>query len=136
MFKSALYLAVIGAILLQNAAAFNSLSLSALPACSLRSKPSICGVSSIYGADESSHNNHKGVLTKLASISDQSVSVPFPSSSLLDNLWGNLQRIQVHSNLKLPISSLCTYLALLNRMFLLDKHNNLRTMNRPLHGFS
>jgi hypothetical protein len=96
MFKSVLYLLVLAAILLQTAA-FNSLSLGALRGCSRRSSPRICLVRSIYGADESSFNSQKGILTKLASISDQSVYVHFPSSSLLDNLWGNLHSIQVHS---------------------------------------
>jgi hypothetical protein len=95
MIKNALYLVILGAILLQTTSAFNSMRLNALRGYSHRSKPSICVVSSIYGADESAFNSQKGVSTKLASISDQSVSVHYPSTSLLDNMWGNLQIIQV-----------------------------------------
>ena len=137
MFKCSLSLLILGALLLQTTA-FNSLSLRALHGCSRRSTPSICVVRSIYGADESPFNSQKGVSTKLASISDQSVSVHFPSSSLLDNLWGNLQSIQVLSwNLYQILNLIQLTLNSIREIFLrLDKHSNLQMTNHQLRGLS
>jgi hypothetical protein len=94
MFKSCLHLVVLGVMLWQTSA-FHSVSLGALPGCSRGSKISICAVRSMYGSDESPYNSQKIVSTKMAAISDQTVSVRYPYSNLLDNLWGSLHNMQV-----------------------------------------